>query len=54
LAAAQAENGRFDAALSTVRRARLAAEQRGDTELVQALRQREETYAQRRAWRPAR
>jgi len=53
LAAAQAENGRFDAALSTIRRARGAAEQRGDTALVQALLQREATYAQRRPWRPA-
>jgi tetratricopeptide (TPR) repeat protein len=52
LAAAQAENGRFDDALETVRRARAAAERHGEAAGVQALRERERAYAQGRPWRP--
>ncbi|MBI5364572.1 MAG: tetratricopeptide repeat protein, partial [Planctomycetes bacterium] len=54
LAAAQAENGRFDDALATVRRAITVAESQRNAGLVQALRGREAAYAQRKPFRTAR
>jgi len=54
LAAAQAELGRFDAAVATIRRALEAAERQDKAALAPSLRQRAATYAGRRPYRPAR
>ena len=52
LAAAQAEQGRFDEALATIRRALQAGEGQ-DTAALAPLRRREASYAQRKPYRPA-
>ncbi|MBK7876143.1 MAG: glycosyltransferase family 39 protein [Planctomycetes bacterium] len=54
LAAAQAESGRFDEALATIRRAIAVAEAQRNANLAQALRGRESAYAQRKPFRTGR
>ena len=54
LAAAQAESGRFDDALATIRRAIGVAEAQRNSGLVLTLRGREASYAQRRPFRTSR
>lgn len=54
LAAALAENARFDEALATIRRAIAVAEGQRNAGLAQALRGREAAYAQRKPFRTAR
>ena len=54
LAAAQAEQGRFDEALATIRRALQAADRQGMAALAPSLREREATYSERKPYRPAR
>ena len=54
LAAALAENGRFDEALATIRRALTVAAAQKNTQLEQALRAREAAYAAKRAFRTGR
>jgi tetratricopeptide (TPR) repeat protein len=53
LAAAQAEQGRWDEALASIRRALAVAERQGSAETA-PLRRREASYLERRPYRPAR
>jgi len=54
LAAAQAEQGRFEAALATIQRALQAAERQEKPLVAASLREREALYARRSPYRPAR